>query len=273
VKQEKLGAAEARQTIGLPRLGLVSAPIVFAAYTLTILLARDMPLALALGGGVANTIPTVLFGLAAYHMVGTWLVERPARVQIAGHLLLGSVYAALCYWLLLVMLAVVNSASLVRFNVQPFAGGVSLWQLLQNLTVYGLIAALAYIRPSAPSVTVLFEQGDAQRSPSLTRYFIRTGEDIQPIDVDTIISIAGADDYAEVRTLNGSHLVRLTLAQFEESLDAARFIRVHRSRIINVDCVVRAEPAGGGRMLLHMRNGEMITASRSGSRLFKEHVL
>jgi len=95
----------------------------------------------------------------------------------------------------------------------------------------------------------------------------------QPVDVDAIVSIAGADDYAEVRTLDGSHLVRLTLAEFEKSLDPALFIRVHRSRIVNVDRIARAEPAGGGRLLLHMEDGEIIGASRTGSKRLKDRVL
>ena len=39
-------------------------------------------------------------------------------------------------------------------------------------------------------------------------------------------SITGADDYAEVATLQGRHLVRLSLSEFEKSLDGDRFIRV-----------------------------------------------
>ncbi|HET7316321.1 MAG TPA: LytTR family DNA-binding domain-containing protein, partial [Sphingomicrobium sp.] len=102
---------------------------------------------------------------------------------------------------------------------------------------------------------------------------IRTGDEMQPIDVGSIISIRGADDYAEVSTLGGTHLVRMTLTEFEQSLDPQRFIRVHRSRIVNVERVVRAEPAGGGRLLLHMQNGEAIPASRAGSRLLRDRVL
>lgn len=267
---------EARQADGglsLSRLALVGTPIVFAAYAVALALARGHPLPITLAGSAANTIPTMLFGLAAYRIVGLWLVGRRPVVQVAGHAALSIIYALLTYWLLLVMLGVVNSASAVQFNVRPFPGGASLWQLLQNLTIYGLVAALAYIRPGPAPVTVVFEPGSSDLPSGLSRYFIRSGDEIQPIDVDAIVSIAGADDYAEVTTTDGSHLVRLTLAEFEKSLDPARFIRVHRSRIVNVERISRAEPAGGGRMLLHMENGETITASRSGSKMLRERVL
>jgi DNA-binding LytR/AlgR family response regulator len=65
----------------------------------------------------------------------------------------------------------------------------------------------------------------------------------------------------------------MTLADFENVLGPKSFIRVHRSWIVNVDRIARAEPAGGGRMLLHMENGEMIQCSRTGSRLLKDRVI
>jgi DNA-binding LytR/AlgR family response regulator len=48
---------------------------------------------------------------------------------------------------------------------------------------------------------------------------------------------------------------------------------VHRSRIVNVERIERAEPAGGGRLLLHMEGGETIVASRAGSRLLRDRVI
>ena len=58
----------------------------------------------------------------------------------------------------------------------------------------------------------------------------------------------------------------------EAALDGDTFIRVHRSRIVNANRILRAEPAGGGRMLLHMENGEIIPASRTGTRLLRDRV-
>jgi DNA-binding LytR/AlgR family response regulator len=65
----------------------------------------------------------------------------------------------------------------------------------------------------------------------------------------------------------------MTLTEFEQTLTSKNFIRVHRSHIVNVDRVAHAEPAGGGRLLLHMEDGELIPASRAGSRLLRERVI
>lgn len=107
----------------------------------------------------------------------------------------------------------------------------------------------------------------------LSRYFVRIGEELRPLDIDTVVSIGGADDYAEVRTLGGKHLVRVTLAEFAKSLDPAKYVRVHRSWIVNTHRIARAEPAGGGRLLLHMETGQTISTSRDGAKLLRNRVL
>jgi hypothetical protein len=275
MKQERsIEAGQVRRPPGLARLALVGTPIVFVAYAVAVGLARDLTLGHALAGSLANTIPTVLFALAAYRIVGGWLVGRPIAVQIAGHAALGAAYAVLAYWLLMVLLGALQAQSMIQFSVAPFPTRASVWQLLQNLSIYGLVAMLAYLhaRPE-PVALILSAPSGEEPARAFSRYFIRSGDDIKPIDVDSIVSIAGADDYAEVATLDGRHLVRMTLAEFEQSLDPVRFIRVHRSRIVNLERVARAEPAGGGRLLLHMEDGEAIAASRSGSRLLRDRVL
>jgi two-component system, LytTR family, response regulator len=272
MKQEDLVAPNSSRS--LMRLALVGTPVVFGAYSLALGIARDLPFGDAVAGSFANTVPTILFGLLAYRMVATQLVGRGLAVQIVGHTILSAVYALLTYWLLMVMLGAVNGISIVKFTVEPFPVRASAWQLLQNVTIYGLIAAVAYVGTRSEPVTVVLsgEGGDAEQR-RLTRYFIRSGDEIQPIDMDSIVSIAGADDYAEVKTVEGTHLVTVTLAEFEKMLDPAQFIRVHRSRIVNVEKIARAEPAGSGRLLLHMHDGEAIPASRVGSRLLRDRVL
>jgi DNA-binding LytR/AlgR family response regulator len=107
----------------------------------------------------------------------------------------------------------------------------------------------------------------------LSHYFVRIGEELRPLDIDTVVSIGGADDYAEVRTLGSKHLVRVTLAEFAKSLDPAKYVRVHRSWIVNTHRIARAEPAGGGRLLLHMETGQTISTSRDGAKLLRNRVL
>lgn len=273
MKEGSIGSAVGTGELSLTKLVVAGTPIVFAAYALALSIGHGSSLAGALPGSAANTLPAVLFGIIAYEIIRRWLLEQRRGIQIAGHLLLCAAYALFSYWLLIVLLGAVSGVSVIQFNVEPFPVRASVWQLLENATIYGIIAALAYRRTGHPEVRLVLADGEEEARTGLTRYFIRSGDEIQPIDVHSIVSITGADDYAEVATLEGKHLVRMTLAEFEKCLDPARFIRVHRSRIVNVERILRAEPAGGGRLLLHMHDGEMIPASRAGSRLLRDRVL
>lgn len=263
---------------GRNRLGFdaTAIAVVFVAYSVTLWVANDLTVSTALAGGAANTAPVILFGAAARRLIIDRLIGRGPWVQVAGHAVTCAAYSLLAYWLVIVLFGLFGGASPTEFMVRPFPSRAMVWQLLENATTYGLIAAISYLQARAEAVTLILADpalgGDEPERP-LSRYFIRSGDDIKPIDVGTIVSIAGADDYAEVVTLEGRHLVRMTLTEFERALDPGRFIRVHRSRIVNLERIERAEPAGGGRLLLHMEDGEAIAASRAGSRLLRERVI
>jgi len=273
MKEERIASRAHPEEISVLQLAVFGTPVVFAAYTLVLSVGHDSSLLQAVPGGLANTVATVFFGLIAYWVILHWLKKRRAAVQFIGHLVVCSAYALSSYWLLIVLLGAVTGLSVIQFEVVPFPVRASVWQLLEDVTIYGILAALAYRNGSAPEVRVVLNEGRDETPTGLSRYFIRSGDEIQPIDVHSIVSISGADDYADVATLDGRHLVRMTLAEFERSLDPARFIRVHRSRIVNVERIDRAEPAGNGRLLLHMQDGEAIPASRTGSRLLRDRVL
>lgn len=271
MKLDRTIAAAAR---GVPSSGALFAIvcwlIILAAYMVTLGVARDLTLLQALVGGLANAFPTGLVGLAAYWVVRKALTGRSLLMQAPGHLIVGALFSLMTYWLITVMLGIAGAASIVEFSVRPFPHPASAWQLLQNFTTYGVIATLAYLHARPAAATVVLPNTAAERSPALTRYFIKSGDDFIPMDVNKIVSIAGADDYCEVATLEGRHLARMTLTEFAETLDPSRFIRVHRSRIISVQHIQRAEPAGGGRLLVHMENGESIPASRSGAKRLRD---
>lgn len=261
-------------TLSVRRLA-ISAAIVLVAYTTVLWVARGGGFLEALAGGVANTIPTVLLALAARGLILRYVAGRSPMRTAVGHVVVGLSFVVMTYWSLLVMLGVINGVSATEFDVRPFDHRAMAWQTLQNVTIYGLVAALTHLelRPAVRVEEVERVEAIEAGPGDLSRYFIRSGEDIRPVEVAAIVSIAGADDYAEVRTLSGRHLARLTLAEFEATLDPERFARVHRSRIVNLDRIVRAEPAGNGRLLLHMEDGDLIQTSRAGSRRVRDRVL
>ena len=254
-------------------LFVVGGVLVLVAYSVTLSIANDLWFFDAIAPGAANALPTMLFGAAAYWIVTNFVIRWPLAAQAAAHLLLGTIFALLTYWLLLVLLGIVDSASAIDFEVRPFVSRVMAWQLLQNLTIYGLIAVLAYRPMQVQAPTPATSKTEPGPPDTLSRYFIRKDEEILPVDVGSIVSIAGADDYAEIATVKGRHLARLTLSRFEQTLDPARFIRVHRSRIVNLDHILCVEPAGDGRLLVHMDDGEAIATSRTGAKAIRARVI
>jgi hypothetical protein len=253
----------------------VAVGLAFISYCLVFLIIGAGPVA-AVENSLRNVIPLIVVSAAVQPIILRHLSGRSFVWKIAGHVILGAAYSLVLYWLLMVLIGLGQGDSFTEFVVRAFfPTGAVAWQLLQGLTFYALVASLTFLRaePLHRKLAVPPPVDAAPRDQSPSRYFIRKGEGIHPIEISRIVSIKGADDYAEVSTLDGRHLVQMTLTEFDKTLEAENFIRVHRSYIINVNRVARAEPAGGGRMLLHMEDGEMIPASRSGSRLLRERVI
>lgn len=199
-------------------------------------------------------------------------LRAPLTVQLLAHLLLAAVFTVTWLWLLSVINGLLGAESVVRFSVNPLLSGLAVeWQLFQGLFVYGFLAALLALDirpPAAPSLVVLEES-----SPEAARLLVRDGAGIKPLAAGRIVAIRGADDYAELVTLDGVRLVETRLAAFEAALDPSRFLRVHRSAIVNLDHLQRAEPVGDGRLLLHMAAGPPVPASRTGSRALRQRLL
>lgn len=91
---------------------------------------------------------------------------------------------------------------------------------------------------------------------------IRDGNDIHLVRVDDIRWIDAAGDYMCLHTPTGTHIMRSTMKQLEAMLDPERFVRVHRSTIVNAREVVGANTLESGDMLLHLEGGARVKVSR-----------
>ena len=111
--------------------------------------------------------------------------------------------------------------------------------------------------------------GAASGAP-LERILIRDGGRIVPVAVREIERIEADGDYAAVRTRGKTLLVNLPLGDFEAKLDPARFVRVHRSHLVNLDFVEAIEPFDNSQLLVRMKDGAKITASRAASKRLRD---
>jgi two-component system LytT family response regulator len=82
------------------------------------------------------------------------------------------------------------------------------------------------------------------------------------LDLSEINWIEADDYYAAVHALGRRHLVRESLASLEARLDRGRFVRVHRSAIVNLAHVREIRAPGGGDAAVLLRDGTHIPVSR-----------
>ncbi len=101
-----------------------------------------------------------------------------------------------------------------------------------------------------------------EREP-LRRFLIKTAGRAHAVRVEDVESIEAADHYVELRTARGSHLLRDALARIEPRLDPSRFVRVHRSTIVNLDRVGELEPAAHGECTVRLESGRRLRCSRT----------
>jgi len=109
-------------------------------------------------------------------------------------------------------------------------------------------------------------------SEPVRRLFARQGERIVPIPVDSIRRLQAAGDYAEVHASAGTFLLHVSLAELLQRLDAERFQQVHRSHVVNLDYVKELRPFDERRLLVVLRDGGEVLASRSASERLRRSV-
>ena len=92
------------------------------------------------------------------------------------------------------------------------------------------------------------------------------------LDADEIYWIQARDDIARVHLVDSAYDVREPLTHLEARLPANRFLRVHRSAIVNTSKVRAAEPFDQGDQMLILRNGKRITTGRSYRQAVKDFL-
>ena len=75
------------------------------------------------------------------------------------------------------------------------------------------------------------------------------------IGINEVQCFRADDKYTCVQTADGEHLIRTPIAELLAQLDLAQFWQIHRSTIVNLRHVERAEGAAGGRLVLPLRLG------------------
>lgn len=105
----------------------------------------------------------------------------------------------------------------------------------------------------------------------LTKIFVRRNDLIFPLDVKTIVWLEANGDYVNIYTADEKYLTNGTLADFAGRFTNNNFLQIHRSAIVNLNQIEKIEEHGRT-LLLYMKNGAEVQASRSGAQTLRKLI-
>jgi two-component system LytT family response regulator len=114
----------------------------------------------------------------------------------------------------------------------------------------------------------------AARPPAqhLDRIPVRDGTKVFIIPIAKLDYAEAQDDYIALCSEGKKHLKQQTISSLESALDPSRFLRVHRSYIVNLERVARIEPYGKDSHVAVLHNGTQLPVSRAGYARLREFL-
>lgn len=106
----------------------------------------------------------------------------------------------------------------------------------------------------------------AARPPSqyLDRIPVREGTSVVIIPAAKLDYVEAQDDYVALVSQGKKHLKQQTISSLETALDPSRFLRIHRSYIVNLERVVRLEPYAKDSYVAVLADRVQLPVSRAG---------
>jgi two-component system LytT family response regulator len=106
----------------------------------------------------------------------------------------------------------------------------------------------------------------------LTRIVVRKASGAVFVPIEEVDWIEAADYCARIHARGKVHVIRETMQRLEEKLDPARFFRVHRSGIVNLDRVREMQPTPQGDHVLVLTDGSRVRLSRARKAALEEKL-
>ncbi|MFC5481045.1 LytR/AlgR family response regulator transcription factor [Massilia suwonensis] len=119
-------------------------------------------------------------------------------------------------------------------------------------------------RTTPPEQVEAVAQEAARRNGPLERVLIRDGARVHVVPAASIDWIEAQDDYVQISAGGRTHLKNGRMAELEQGLDPALFLRVHRSYIVNVGAIERIEATSKDSWCAVLKDGKRVPVSRSG---------
>jgi two-component system LytT family response regulator len=96
------------------------------------------------------------------------------------------------------------------------------------------------------------------------RVVVKDGTRVHVIPLEKLDYVEAQDDYVALHSGGKTYLKQQAIAAVEAALDPARFVRIHRSAIVNLERVARIEPYGKESRVAILADGARLPVSRAG---------
>jgi two-component system LytT family response regulator len=109
-----------------------------------------------------------------------------------------------------------------------------------------------------------------EKDELLNRIAVKTRHKVHVLAVNEIIYLEAEGDYVMIHTREGNYLKEKTMKYFESHLDPEKYIRIHRSYIVNAESIERIELYDKESYSVLLKNGTSLRASTTGYKLLKQ---
>jgi len=154
-------------------------------------------------------------------------------------------------------------AAAVDYLLKPFS---------TDRLAQALERARALLRDPQPRPLQAAELAAAARPPgqALQRVVVKDGTKVHIIPIAKLDYVEAQDDYIALHSEKKHYLKQQTITSIEQQLDPARFARIHRSYIVNLERIARIEPYTKDSRVAVLQDGSQLPVSRSGYVRLKE---
>ena len=102
-----------------------------------------------------------------------------------------------------------------------------------------------------------------RRATFLQWLFVKTSGRMLLLNVEGIIWLEAQGNYVRVHHQRGSHLLRNTIGVLESQLNPRKFLRIHRSVIVQIDQIKELRRWFHGEYLVILQNGTQLMLTRN----------
>ena len=146
------------------------------------------------------------------------------------------------------------------------------WFLIDLLLYLAVLAGQVRREQESPAVAGDQPSGTADSVASSKKFVVRQGRARHVVRADDIRWIEAQGYYAALHTETGSYLIRQSLAKLENELDPERFIRIHRSTIVNIASISGLQTGRNGAVSVMLTHGGRRRVSRAGYKCLKTRL-